>query len=236
MKSLEEFVNNKSINLDILEHKYMAIRLSNIDNYTINECCCDCCKCCGPCEDNPFIYFYSEAEIINKLKTTVTVQDLFHLHEQFGFKYRFKGENPGQVSEPLYFKELQGTPINTDLLGALDANTPNAQFNPKIHNFINNICQDYKLTYPIVLSRVDNKIQLFFIKGTGTNGEENSIKSSLIELYNILDKLDHDKYIDWSQVLDVSIDNCDDVYDFVITCTINANDFIYKPEIKDLDK
>ena len=31
--------------------------------------------------------------------------------------------------------------------------------------------------------------------------------------------------ITWSQVLDISIDNLDDVYTFVITCTVDINKF-----------
>ena len=225
-KSNKAKVSLKGFNNEIIE------KLNNIDGKIIEECCCDCCKCCEPCESNPFIYFYSQYEIIEKLKTTVTVQDLFHLHEQFGFRFRFKGENPGQVIEPLYFQELQGTSINTNLLGELQANSQNAQFNPKIHQFIQELSDTYELTYATVLSKVDNTAQIFFIKGTGTNGKEGSIKNSLLEIYELLCEFDKNKLIEHSQVLDVSIDNCDDVYDFVITCTININNFKFNPETK----
>jgi hypothetical protein len=81
------------------------------------------------------------------------------------------------------------------------------------------------MTYPIVLTREDGSVQLFFIKGTGTNGKEGSIKNSLIEVAELLEDLDEMEEITWSQVLDASIDNADDVYTFVITCTVDINKF-----------
>ena len=40
------------------------------------------------------------------------------------------------------------------------------------------------------------------------------------------------KEIDWAQILDVSIDNIDDIYNFVVTCTISGDMFNEK-SIKD---
>ena len=227
MKSFsKKYKKQELVSLEGLENNIIE-RLDNINGMQISECCGCCCDpcCCTKCSENQFIYFYSESEIINKLKTDVKVQDLYHLHEQFGFKFRFKDENPGDVSEPLYFQELQGQPINTNLLGELQANSNNAITNPKIYKFVKEISSSYKMTYPTILSKVNNEAQIYFIKGTGTNGKECSIKNSLLEIYELLCELDKNKLIEHSQVLDTSIDNCDDVYTFVITCTINMNNF-----------
>ena len=86
-----------------------------------------------------------------------------------------------------------------------------------------NLHNQYQLTYPTILSKMDGTIQLFSIKGTGTNGQEGSIKNSLIEIAELLDNLESYEAITWAQVLDVAIDNIDDIYTFVITCTIDIN-------------
>lgn len=221
MKSFNKYNNTKLISLEGLEENVIE-KFNNINGQQINECCCCCCDPCNndKCCNSQFIYFYSENEIICKLKSDVKVQDLYNLHSQFGYKFRFKSENPTDVCEPLYFSELQGQPINTNLLGELSANMQNAQYNPKVNDFVKKLCDTYKFTYPVVLSKVDNTVQLFFIKETGTNGKENSIKNSLLEVYELLSELDKNKLIGHSQILDISIDNTDDVYTFLVTCFI----------------
>ena len=55
----------------------------------------------------------------------------------------------------------------------------------------------------------------------GSNGEEYSIKSSLIKAVQVLNGLEQFNEINWTQILDISIDSLDDVYNFVVTCTID---------------
>jgi hypothetical protein len=140
-------------------------------------------------------------------------------------QYLFGGASPADVLVPLYFKEPQMMipKVGGSLVQASEQQ--GTEHNAKLYEFINKLLKDYKLTYPIVLTNSDGGVQLFFVKGTGTNGKECSIKSSLIEVAELLDNLDKMKEITWSQVLDASIDNLDDVYTFVITCTIDINKF-----------
>lgn len=228
MKSINEIIENKTISLKGYD-KEITEKLSNLNNYYINECCCcGCdCKCSEPCETpQSFIYFYSENEIVNKLKTDVKVQDIFNLHNQFGDRFRYvpNGKEMDIVFQPLYFKDNTCYPGNI-------IEIPTLFTNAKFYAFIQKIVKEFNFTYPTVLSKCDGKIQLFFIMGGGTNGEECSIKSSLVKAVQVLNGLEGHKEIDWAQVLDVSIDNLDDVYNFVVTCTIeNMTQFEEKPK------
>ena len=235
MKSINDIILNKTISLNGLDEK-VAEKISNLKNYYINECCCSCdCKCCEPtCCETPqsFIFFYSENEIVNKLKTDVKVQDIFNLHNQFGDRFRFV--SPGKeleiVSKPLYFKES-----NCQLGNLKEA--PILFTNIKFYAFIQKLVKQFKFTYPTVLTNCDGTVQLFFIMGGGTNGEECSIKSSLIKAVQVLNGLEAIKEIDWAQILDVSIDNMDDIYNFVVTCTIkDINTFTEYAKITDFIK
>ena len=229
MKKLSSISNKNNTKVSLKDFSIeIQERLQNIDNKVVECCCCDGdLKCCEPtcgCSAEPqMTFFYSESEIVNILKTSVKVQTLYNLHNQFGNRFRFKSENPSDTKVPLYFKEIIYP--NNDLLAELQANMLNAQYNTKIFSFINQLCNDYNLGYPVVLSKANNKAQLFFIFGTGTNGSENSIKNSLLQVYELLNELQGIDYINWATVLDVSIDTCDDVYTFVITCTINMDEF-----------
>ena len=224
MKSFnKKYVSLKGLDKNISEH------LENLSGKEINECCgCGCdCKCCEPtCNDSSFIYFHSEYEVRDRLKYNVKVQDLFNINRQFlNRQYLFGGATPADVLVPLYFKEPQMM-IPKVPGGLVQASEQQGtEFNSKLYEFIGKLLKDYKLTYPIVLTNSDGGVQLFFVKGTGTNGKECSIKSSLIEVAELLDDLDKMKEITWAQVLDASIDNIDDVYTFVITCTVDINKF-----------
>ena len=230
MKTINEIIENKTISLKGYD-KEIIEALSNLNNYHINECCCSCdCTCSEPCccgTPQPFIFFYSEDEIINKLKTDVKVQDIFNLHNQFGDRFRFiaPGKEMDNVYQPLYFKESICQQGNLEEAAVLFTNV-------KFYTFIQKLVKQFKFTYPTVLSKCDGTIQLFFIMGGGSNGEECSIKSSLIKAVQVLNGLEAIKEIDWAQILDVSIDNLDDIYNFVVTCTISGDMFNEK-SIKD---
>ena len=223
MKSFnKKYVSLKGLDKNISEH------LENLSGKEINECCCGCdCKCEDPCcSDSAFIYFHTEYEVRDRLKYNVKVQDLFNINRQFLNKqFMFGGATPADALIPLYFKEPQMM-IPQVPGGLVQASVQHGtEFNLSLYNFINKLLKDYKLTYPIVLTRADESVQLFFIKGTGTNGKEGSIKNSLIEVAELLEDLDEMEEITWSQVLDASIDNLDDIYTFVITCTVDINKF-----------
>lgn len=229
MKSINDIILNNTISFEDLDESIIK-HIENLKDYYINECCCGCdCKCCEPCcceTPQSFIFFYSENEIVNKLKTDVKVQDIFNLHNQFGDRFRFVA--PGQemdiVFQPLYFKE------DNCMCGDIKE-TPILFSNVKFYSFIQKIVKQFKFTYPTVLSKCDGSIQLFFIMGGGSNGEECSIKSSLIKAVQVLNGLEKFNEINWTQILDVSIDNIDDVYNFVVTCTIdNVSLFDEKPK------
>ena len=221
--------NKKYVSLKGLD-KNISEQLQNLSGKEINECCgCGCdCKCCEPCcSDSTFIYFHSEYEVRDRLKYNVKVQDLFNINRQFLNKqFMFGGATPADVLVPLYFKEPQISAIPQVPGGLVQASVQHGtEFNTELYNFINKLLKEYKMTYPVVLTRADGSVQLFFIKGTGTNGKEGSIKNSLIEVAELLEDLDEMEEITWSQVLDASIDNVDDVYTFVITCIVDINKF-----------
>ena len=216
MKSINDIIENRTLSFEGLNNNIVE-RLQNLQDYYINECCCCGCdaKCCEPtcCCENSFIFFYSENEIVNKLKTDVKVQDIFNLHNQFGdrFKYVARGHEMDSVTQPLYFVDKS---YSSGLIeGGLS-------FNAKFYGFVQKLVKEFKFTYPTVLTNTNGVIQLFFIMGGGTNGEECSIKSSLIKAVQTLNGLEEYDEINWAQILDVSIDNTDDVYNFVVTCTI----------------
>lgn len=225
---MKKFNNyNRYISLKGLDNNLVE-RFSNLNGKQINECCCGCgcdAKCCEPttcCNNsNTFIKYYSDYDVINNIKGQLKVQDLFDIHRQYNNRSFFFGNaSPADVLIPLYFSEPNI--LSQSLLQ--QANT-GPQYNKKLYDFIVSLLKKYKMTYPIVLIRQDGSIQLYFIKGTGTNGKEGSIKSSLQEIASLLDTLENSEEITWSQVLDISIDNLDDVYTFVITCTVDINKF-----------
>ena len=110
MKSINDIILTNAISVYLDES--IIKRIENLEDYHINECCCGCdCKRCEPCCcENPqssFIFFNSEEEIVNKLKTDVKVQDIFNLHKQFGNRFRFvePGKELDIALKPLYFTE-----------------------------------------------------------------------------------------------------------------------------------
>lgn len=233
MKTIQDYINKSYISLNGIDESYTKL-ISNLQGKQINECCCNCDPCGTTCEGTPIVhqlyYFASEEDIINKLQTDPKVQDIFDIHHQFDNRFRFMQDNDciKIIDEPLYFKNFivqnscsQDVPVNK--AGLLQASKA-INSNENLYNFIQTIRKTFNCTYPTVLGTGDNEIQVFIIKGCGSNGQECSIKSSLIEVAKMLDRLDKTEQITWSQVLDVSIDNLDDVYNFLVTFTININE------------
>ena len=221
MKKFNKY--NRYISLKGLDQNLIE-RFENLNGKQINECCGCCCEpkeCCPSQTSLVFIRYYNEYDLINVLKTTPKVQDLFDINRQFINKnFLFNGASPADSIIPLYFKE----PGMTDQLtkGLVEPSQKGTNYNTKLYNFINALIKKYKMTYPVILTKSDGTVQLYFIKGTGTNGKEGSIKNSLIEVAALLEELED---VTWTQVLDISIDNVDDVYTFVVTCTVDINKF-----------
>ena len=95
--------------------------------------------------------------------------------------------------------------------------------NHKIYKVVKEVISTFGLKCPIVQTKINGEVQFYGVKHTGTNGKEGSIKSSLEEVAKILGKLQAKSEIQWAQVLDVSIDNIDDLYGFVITFVFNQD-------------
>lgn len=222
----KEDINVKQANIISLEglDESEAQLLNNLDGMQINECCgcgCDsCCDCSITCMpgDEQICYLYSENAIIDRLKSQVTVQDLLKIENQF---HKFDYASPELPICPLYFTEH----ISTDVMNQVGIRNEHYNTNKDLYNFILELCSTYKLSTPVCLSRVDGKIQLFFVKYTGTNGKEGSIKSSLSQIAKLLGEIEKNEKINWTQVLNVSIDNLDDTYAFLITMTCDALQF-----------
>ena len=89
----------------------------------------------------------------------------------------------------------------------------------EIEGLLNTIIEKYDINNGILWNDEDDYC-LSFVKHTGSNGKECSIKSSLIEMSNLLEILENDVDIKPVQMTDVSIDNLDDVYDFAILITL----------------
>lgn len=223
MKKFNKY--NRYISLKGLDQNIIE-RFENLNGKQINECCGCCCEpkeCCPSLSTSVFIKYYNEYDLINVLKNTPKVQDLFDINRQFINKsFLFNGASPADSIIPLYFKEPG---MSDQLIKGLEPSQKGTNYNTKLYNFINTLIKKYKMTYPVILTKSDGTVQLYFIKGSGTNGKECSIKNSLIEIASLLEELENMEEVTWSQVLDVSIDNLDDVYTFVITCTVDINKF-----------
>lgn len=96
-------------------------------------------------------------------------------------------------------------------------NKSNIEFDECTIEYIHWLIKKYSMKYVVLEQDDDMKPQITFIKHTGTNGKERSIKQSLMDVYFLLNDLEQEERVEWAQVLDVSIDVLDDVYDFAIT-------------------
>lgn len=215
MKKLSKISNN-IISLSNLSESCKD-KLSNLDGYEINECCGCCCDCsantcCEPCtvSSDQICYFYSEREIVNKIKQKVQVSDIIHIHEQFN---RFKFVSTVGDIEPLYFKDR----LSDEIMQQLPAGYNTYNSSEDVYSFIKELCTTYNMQYPVCVTNLKNTLSLYFLKFNGSNGEECSIKSSLEEVAQLLGELEKNKKIQRAQVLDVSIDDMDDTYAYVVT-------------------
>lgn len=226
------------------------------------DCGADCCpcepecdKCCDPnsqslapqvCIPNQFGRFNSEQEIVRELDTKPTVSTLYDIHSQFG-RFNFVKDVKRMHTEPLYFGHkdycVSGEAINRESgdMPTKEADPQNVEQlydvvtyqNKKIYKVVTDIVDTFELVSPVVQTKINGEVQVYAVKHTGSNGKENSIKTSLEEVAKILAKLDSKSEIQWSQVLDVSIDNIDDLYAFVITFVLDPNKVreTMKPEV-----
>lgn len=236
MKKLAEYINNRYISLDGLDTE-IAEKLSNLDGYAINECDCGCCcgepGCCPepygcdcPCEvpsdvtsiANPTPVVQDPiTQAKSQLYTQPKVYNLLDIHTLLDYKYRFMSEYRRALSEPVLFYDYFGVQYNDS---------------DKLREDVLSICKDFEFLWPVVLIKGDGIIQLYAAKKFGSNGLEGSIKSSLVSAADILTKLEKRKEVEWSQVLDVSIDNLDDLYDFLFTVTFNKEKYDKEIESK----
>lgn len=100
-------------------------------------------------------------------------------------------------------------------------NKSNIEFDECTIEYIHWLIKKYSMKYIVLEQDDDMKPQITFIKHTGTNGKERSIKQSLMDVYFLLNDLEQEERVEWAQVLDISIDVLDDVYDFAITLILN---------------
>jgi hypothetical protein len=234
MKKLNDFIQNNYISLEGIDETLVK-SISNLNDKQILECCgCGCCdselKCCDPYYGRPQ---YSESEITSILRNEPTVQNLWDIHYQFSNRYRFPGESLEETEEPLYFRTnimtiqnnyTSGEPQTTTLMGT------DALRNEKLYNFIKSLVKDFKLVYPTVLE-TEGKLQLFFIKGEGgVDQSDKNIKQGLENVAKLLGKLESKDEITWSQVLNVGIMNTSNIYNFLVTCTIDISKFLMTSE------
>lgn len=214
-------------------------------------CCCeDPCPCEPECDKpcgtslpvstkipvNQFGRFNSEQEITRELDSQPKVMTLYDIHSQFG-RFTFINDPKDGYVEPLYFGYKEYITSNT-VVNRENGDMPMGQADPenieqlydvatiqnhKIYKAVKEIVNAFDLKCPIVQTKINGEVQFYGVKQTGTNGKEGSIKSSLEEVAKILGKLDSRSDVKWSQILDVSIDNIDDLYGFVITFVFNQD-------------
>ncbi len=214
------------------------------------DCGDECCDktCCEPTLSggipmqqpiNQFGRFNSEDEIKVILDNGPKVIDLYDIHSQFARFIHVPDVKKGYI-EPLYFgyKNYSLVGYGNDGVVRQNGDMPSNEANPqsieqlydvatiqnkKIYKAVNDIVTTFDFQCPVIQTKINGEVQVYVIKHSGTNGKENSIKTSLEEVAKILDKLDGRGDVQWSQVLDVSIDNIDDLYTFVITFTFNLD-------------
>lgn len=229
MKRFADYINNKYISLAGLDEEVVE-KLSNLDGAMINECDCGCCRCgdgcCEPyalpgdataCTNNtcgvptPAPVPVDPAVLYKeKFYGMPKVYDLLDAHTTLDYRCRFISEYQRSMKEPILFYDC-------DVVGYSDST--------KLRDDVLTLCDDFELLWPVMLIKNDGTIQLFAAKKFGSNGEECSIKSSLVDAAAILTKLEKRKEIEWAQVLDVSIDNLDDLYDFLFTVTFKKDKY-----------
>lgn len=259
MKNLDAYIKNLYVSLEGIDEELKS-KLTNIDGYRITECCgcdCDCSSEPNQCDPtaidaptpiitNQFGRFNSEQEIIHELNSQPKVTTLYDIHSQFG-RFNFQPDKNERHIEPLYFGRKDYGTIG-EIVNRENGDMPTREADPKsieqlydvttstnkkIYKVVTDVVSTFELECPVVQTKVNGEVQIYAIKMTGTNGEENSIKSSLEEVAKILGKLESKSEIQWAQVLDVAIDNIDDLYTFVLTFVLDSEKVRekLKPEI-----
>lgn len=228
-KFTETYKIENKVSLEGLEEQVQE-KLKDIDGRIIDECCCcgdcsgDCCKsdcstqlCCDPCSDVKLgcfrIKFNSDMEIVNKLKTDVKVSDLYDIASQFNMpSYRSTSVRDILDNSPLYFYENSICATACPMM--LNSST-------KIEQFVKSLCKKHEFKAPIILGCADGSTSLFCVKHTGTNGKEASIKNSLLEIYEMLNSIEQNEEVSNASCVDISIDNIDDVYAFLVRISLD---------------
>lgn len=229
-KFTEKYKKENKVSLDGLE-QHIQEKLKDIDEQIIDECCCCGCgcpdlKCCEPanCSQDETCFsltYYTESQILKKLETDVTVQDLYNIRTQFNLGQPYRPSEVNQMIDgsPLFFVEKGFT--NIELGGVMQANR--LQDNKAVLNLIKSFSKKYGISDAVVVNYITGGAAVFGIKHTGTNGEEGSIKNSLLEIYNTLNSLQEMPEVSNASVCNVSIDACDDVYAFLFRIALDRN-------------
>ena len=108
-----------------------------------------------------------------------------------------------------------------------------------IEDIILNIKDHYE-TFAVV-PRGKSKLQVYMTISNGTNGAEGCIINSMEDVLNVLKNLRKYKGVNWSQLLEVGIDNADDLYWWYVTFSIDTtaiwlNEQLNQYYSKDADK
>lgn len=102
---------------------------------------------------------------------------------------------------------LTGKPLQDNVLGYIE-------------DIILNIKDRYE-TFAVV-PRGTSKLQVYMTISNGTNGAEGCIINSMEDVLNVLKNLRKYKGVNWSQLLEVGIDNADDLYWWYVTFSIDT--------------
>ena len=89
-----------------------------------------------------------------------------------------------------------------------------------IEDIILNIKDHYE-TFAVI-PRGESKLQVYMTISNGTNGAEGCIINSMEDVLNVLKNLRKYKGVNWSQLLEVGIDNADDLYWWYVTFSIDT--------------
>lgn len=101
----------------------------------------------------------------------------------------------------------------------IEENVPTSYEVQNIFKILNNKIHELYSRY-IINWEDNNDFFVSFVYHSGTNGKENSIKNSLLEVYNMLNDIETWDNVEYVIVEDIAIDILDDVYDFAITIKI----------------
>ena len=216
-KFTDTYKTIKKISLDEFDES-VKTKLKEIDGMIVSEYCCDICQKCqcpDTSTDQPIgqlpITFFNENDVISALKSNAKVQTLFSITNQFNCdRFRSTEARTFLNSEPLYFLETQGL------------YSPQHIFDDSMFNrFVKGLMKKHGLECPVILTDVSGQTTVFALKHAGTNGKECSIKNSLMDIYNLLEALDSHEEVSKSSCADISIDNLDDVYTFLVTIYVD---------------